>query len=64
MALGGRGKRGGGRVIYYYMAGERSIVLLFMYAKNEKTDLTAREIALLVEIKNEAVSKAKEPRHE
>jgi mRNA-degrading endonuclease RelE of RelBE toxin-antitoxin system len=40
---GGGGKRGGARVIYYFYSDEFPILLLAVYAKNEKADLTARE---------------------
>lgn len=36
----GRGKRGGLRVIYYYAASPSQILLLFVFAKNERSDLT------------------------
>lgn len=41
MALPGRGKRGGARVIYYYVAQASQIRMLLAYAKNEQEDLTA-----------------------
>jgi hypothetical protein len=40
VAASGRGKRGGARVIYYYFTSESHIGLLFVYAKNERDDLT------------------------
>jgi hypothetical protein len=43
VAIGGRGKRGGGRVIYFYYDPERPLFLLALYAKNEKTDLSEHE---------------------
>jgi hypothetical protein len=46
------------------MVDERSIVLLFLYAKNEKADLAPREISLLVRIRNEAIAQVKELRRE
>lgn len=42
-AMAGRGKRGGNRVIYYWMAGRDHIYLLTVYAKGVKDDLTAAE---------------------
>ncbi|MGH8021588.1 MAG: type II toxin-antitoxin system RelE/ParE family toxin [Opitutaceae bacterium] len=43
----GRGKRGGARVIHFYHATESLIVLLRIYAKNAKSDLTPKEIQAL-----------------
>ncbi len=40
---GGSGKRGGARVIYYFYNGDFPLVLMALYAKNEKADLTARD---------------------
>ena len=40
---GGSGKRGGARVIYYFYNAEFPAVLMTLYAKNEKADLTARD---------------------
>lgn len=39
--LAGRGKRGGGRVIYWYHSPGYPAVLLWVFAKNEASDLTA-----------------------
>jgi mRNA-degrading endonuclease RelE of RelBE toxin-antitoxin system len=36
----GRGKRGGVRVIYYWLGGKSRFYLMTMYAKNEVADLT------------------------
>lgn len=36
----GKGKRGGVRVIYYYVTRESVIYLLDIYSKRERTDLT------------------------
>ena len=49
-AAGGRGQRGGLRVIYYWWVGDRLISLLAIYAKNRKADLTVAEIRQLREI--------------
>lgn len=40
---GGSGKRGGARVIYYFYSEDFPILLMALYAKNEKGDLSARE---------------------
>jgi hypothetical protein len=42
-AAKGKGKRGGARVIYVYIAIAKSVYLLRCYAKNMRTDLTADE---------------------
>jgi hypothetical protein len=51
----GHGKSGGARVIYYWFVTRDRILLLNAYAKNERTDLTRKEIAGLRQaIKEEA----------
>lgn len=39
----GKGKRGGLRIIYYYLTEDHQIWLFTIYDKNEVTDLTARQ---------------------
>ena len=46
-AAKGRGKRGGVRVIYYWHVLPEVITFLDIYPKNEKEDLSKREIRLL-----------------
>jgi hypothetical protein len=41
--FGGRGKRGGARVIYLFGGEDVPVFLLAAFAKNEKADLTATE---------------------
>jgi len=48
-ATSGRGERGGARVIYYFADSAGRILLLDIYAKNEKENLTAKD---LNELKN------------
>jgi mRNA-degrading endonuclease RelE of RelBE toxin-antitoxin system len=43
VALQGRGKRGGARVIYYYRDSRNAIFFLALYPKNKKSDLTPKE---------------------
>jgi mRNA-degrading endonuclease RelE of RelBE toxin-antitoxin system len=43
----GRGSRGGARVIYYIAISLDRIILLDIYAKNEKSDLSRAELNLL-----------------
>ena len=42
-----RGKRGGIRVIYYWLVSHHEIYMLLAYGKNQKDDLSARELILL-----------------
>jgi hypothetical protein len=43
----GRGKRGGARVIYYWMSAVERIFLLFLYPKNVRSDLSLAELRVL-----------------
>lgn len=43
VAARGHGKRGGARVIYYYVSSAAQIRLLLIYAKGRKDDLSAAE---------------------
>ena len=43
----GRGKRGGVRVIYYWAVRHEVILMLLMYEKNERDDLTADQKKVL-----------------
>ena len=45
--LPGRGKRGGARVIYYWMSGAGLLYLLFLYPKNVRSDLRPDELQVL-----------------
>jgi len=47
VAAKGHGKRGGARVIYYWVVDRDRILLLDIYAKNEKEDLSAAELKRL-----------------
>lgn len=47
VGLGTRGKRGGARVIYYFYNENFPAVLMALFAKNEKGDLTARDKSAL-----------------
>ena len=44
---GGRGKRGGLRVIYYWAAEEEIFYMLFVYPKNVQEDLTPTQLRML-----------------
>lgn len=54
--FGGRGKRGGGRAIYFLMLADDTAVMLSAYAKNEKDDLSPEDrkalAALLKELRD------------
>ncbi len=43
----GHGKSGGVRIIYYWFAARETILLLFVYAKNERDDLTPGQLEQL-----------------
>ena len=43
----GHGKSGGVRIIYYWFAAQGTILLLFVYAKNERDDLTPEQLEQL-----------------
>jgi RelE toxin of RelE / RelB toxin-antitoxin system len=43
IAASGRGKRGGARVIYYYLDDDMPLYALLAYPKNAKTDLSSNE---------------------
>ena len=43
----GKGKRGGLRVIYYYLSADQQIWFFTLYDKDEVTDLTAEEKKVL-----------------
>lgn len=46
-AVGQQGKRGGLRVIYYWVTADSIIYLLFLYRKNEQEDLTPDQLRVL-----------------
>jgi mRNA-degrading endonuclease RelE of RelBE toxin-antitoxin system len=43
----GHGKRGGARVVYYWAVAQDQILMLMIYAKNERADLTAEQLKAL-----------------
>ena len=49
----GRGKRSGVRVVYYWAGAHDTILLLMMFAKNERSDLTREQKAILRRIVEE-----------
>lgn len=40
----GKGKRAGARLIYYWVQADGQILLLYAYAKNDRSDVTAKQI--------------------
>ncbi len=48
-----RGKRGGVRVIYYWLTAQDTILLLLIYPKNVQDDLTPEQLRLLKKIVEE-----------
>ena len=48
IALPGRGKRGGARVVFLFVGEDIPVFLLTVFAKNEKTDLSAEERTVLI----------------
>ena len=52
-AYGGRGKRGGGRAIYFLMVTADTAVLLLAYGKNEREDLTPAQRRLALQLMKE-----------
>jgi mRNA-degrading endonuclease RelE of RelBE toxin-antitoxin system len=46
----GRGKRGGARVIYYWLASRHQVYLIYGYVKSEREDLTPKQIKVLAEL--------------
>jgi hypothetical protein len=55
-AVEGRGKSGGIRVIYYYVAPDDRIFMLVAYAKGAKDDLSDKEVAALKKLVKEELS--------
>lgn len=46
----GKGKRGGIRVIYYWMTTDNQLLMLYAYAKGRQTDLSKIQLRLLRDI--------------
>jgi mRNA-degrading endonuclease RelE of RelBE toxin-antitoxin system len=45
--MSGKGKRGGTRVIYFWIKPKRTILMLFVFKKNERTDLNKDQLKML-----------------
>jgi hypothetical protein len=52
-AFGGRGKRGGGRAIYFLKWADEAILMITAYAKNEKQDLSPADRKVLLALVKE-----------
>ena len=52
-AVKGRGKRGGARAIYYWAVNEHTLLMLFIFAKNEQDDLSEDQKRILAKIVKE-----------
>jgi mRNA-degrading endonuclease RelE of RelBE toxin-antitoxin system len=52
-AAQGRGKRGGVRVIYYWAVKQERLLMLLMYPKSERDDLTREQLKILRKIVEE-----------
>lgn len=48
--LEGQGKRGGIRVIYYWVTADDQIRMLYVYRKSKQANLTAEQLAILKSI--------------
>jgi mRNA-degrading endonuclease RelE of RelBE toxin-antitoxin system len=46
-SIKGRGKRGGSRVIYYWFRSKEIAMMLFIFKKNEQSDLTTDQLKRL-----------------
>jgi mRNA-degrading endonuclease RelE of RelBE toxin-antitoxin system len=51
--MSGRGKRGGARIIYYWAVSQEQILMLFIYPKSERGDLSTGQMKVLREIVEE-----------
>jgi mRNA-degrading endonuclease RelE of RelBE toxin-antitoxin system len=46
-AISGKGKRGGTRIIYYWVKPRDTILMVFVFKKNERSDLTKGQLKTL-----------------
>ena len=46
-AISGKGKRGGVRIIYYWATARQQLLMLFMYSKSERDDLSPAQLKIL-----------------
>ena len=45
--MSGKGKRGGTRIIYYWLRPRDTILMLFVFRKNEQSDLSKDQLKIL-----------------
>jgi hypothetical protein len=48
----GKGKRGGTRIIYYWVKSRFIVLMLFLFKKNERSDITKEQITMLRNLVN------------
>ncbi len=60
-AAAGRGKRGGLRIIYYFVASRSVVLLLFLYAKGEQENLTPEQKRVLQRLVAAELAQWEEP---
>ena len=46
-SIKGKGKRGGGRIIYYWIKPKDTVLMLFLFKKNEQSNLTVYQLKRL-----------------
>lgn len=51
--IANKGKRGGGRAVYFLMVADDAAIMLFAYAKSEREDLSAEQRKAALEIMKE-----------
>lgn len=62
IGVDGRGKRGGGRVVFLYAGFDIPVFLLTLFAKNEKSNLSRSEHASLAELATKIVNEYRRKR--
>jgi len=55
LKTGGKGKRVGIRIIYYWYFAQSQIFMLLAYKKNESTDISRKQLKKLAELVKEGV---------
>jgi len=53
IAISGKGKSGGARIIYYLKKSDSVVLLLYIYKKNKQADLTKKQAEALIKIVGE-----------